>query len=477
MRTWCVAPLKRLFILLSLLSSLLIHHSTMASTAPLFSVLASGTAAKVSITLCLNGKGALSCQNYTVSALNLMISPTVADHLYPGAGIKVNTPGFVLTGCTPIGNGYCLFATKSAYPAHVFISPAAGSAILSSSVSSLALSVNCTTNVLGCVYFNAALTGTARQITITNTGTEVASDVLVHSSGLPTGTIISSNTCSGSLAPSMSCAITITPGKKASTDCTLGNAPINSSVTITATRAIAKQVNVWVLSYGCIYQEGYVYAIDDSTANTGSIGGKVTTQMDQVSPNNGVVWSANSSGVFDGGVSLWGIDDSSTTMAPSPNASSFDPATQYPGQANCDGATNGACNSNNINIYYGTVLTPPAPRSSYAAGICGQLIVGRYSDWYLPAICEMGPDEGAMICTAPPLSQLQQNMVDSLPILITNCTGSKCLAGDYWSSTEQSGNPSDNAWSECFASGNASDQCIDLKSETLGVRCSRNMSN
>ena len=83
----------------------------------------------------------------------------------------------------------------------------------------------------------------------------------------------------------------------------------------------------------------------------------------------------------------------------------------------------------------------------------------------------MGPDSGALICPSPAL----QNMVDNLPILIDNCTGSKCLVGDHWSSTEQSGNPSDNAWSECFAAGGNSEQCIDLKSELLGVRCSRTL--
>ena len=83
----------------------------------LFNVSATGTPANVSITLCLNGKGPLSCQNYNVSALTLSISTTIPNHVYPLAGIKINTPGYVLANlgldCTTDDNSYCLFSVSS----------------------------------------------------------------------------------------------------------------------------------------------------------------------------------------------------------------------------------------------------------------------------------------------------------------------------------------------------------------------------
>lgn len=82
----------------------------------LFNVSATGTSADVEITLCLNGRGALSCQNYNVSALSLSIC-AVPKHSYPNAGIKVNTPDYKIGNlgmdCVPMGNGYCLFPVSN----------------------------------------------------------------------------------------------------------------------------------------------------------------------------------------------------------------------------------------------------------------------------------------------------------------------------------------------------------------------------
>ena len=77
-----------------------------------FNVSATGPAAQISMTLCLNGQGPLSCQNYTVSALNLNITTTIPNHTYPNVGIKINTPGYLPTGCSMNGNGYCLFSVS-----------------------------------------------------------------------------------------------------------------------------------------------------------------------------------------------------------------------------------------------------------------------------------------------------------------------------------------------------------------------------
>jgi len=77
-----------------------------------FNVSATGPAAQISLTLCLNGQGPLSCQNYTTSAINLSIATTIPNHTYPNAGIKINTPGYSLTGCSMNANGYCLFSAS-----------------------------------------------------------------------------------------------------------------------------------------------------------------------------------------------------------------------------------------------------------------------------------------------------------------------------------------------------------------------------
>lgn len=98
-------------------------QSAFAKSALFFNVSATGTPANISITLCLNGKGAISCQNYNVSALTLKILTTIPNHVYPFAGIKINTPGYGLSGCTMSSNGYCLFSVSNTSPALILLTP------------------------------------------------------------------------------------------------------------------------------------------------------------------------------------------------------------------------------------------------------------------------------------------------------------------------------------------------------------------
>lgn len=95
---------------------MMVCQITFAGSGLLFNVSATGTSADVEITLCLNGRGALSCQNYNISALSLNIC-AVLRHSYPNAGIKVNTPDFKIGNlgmdCVPAGNGYCLFPVSN----------------------------------------------------------------------------------------------------------------------------------------------------------------------------------------------------------------------------------------------------------------------------------------------------------------------------------------------------------------------------
>lgn len=530
--------LKRILFLLITLCALLLNQTAIASNGLFFNIAATGSPTNLNATLCLNGNGVISCQNYAISAANLSIKTTLPNHVYTAAGIKMT--GQSLTGCTPISNGYCLFSVSDITSANITINgnvtnpvitassglngtitpngsvtvnkggsqlftatPTANygvnqwlldgvpvqsggstytlsnitsnhtikvtfaQATLTSNIDPLALSVNCPTATAGCVHTNIALTGKARQITLTNNGSIAATNMSIVPSGFPPGTTISSSTCTNMLLPNASCVITISPGTLATSNCTTGTAP-DGFITVKADDAIENQVKVWVLSYGCIYQDGYVYSVDDTTLETQSIGGKVAALVNQATENApGIIWSADNSGSYDGGVSIWGIDDASTAPnSPSPNAGSFSPATHYLGQLNCNGATDGSCNTNNIYIYYSTLLTPPL--SSYATGLCKNMP----GNWYLPSICEMGPDS-AGICSVPPLTQLEQNMAENLSILIDGCSGPQCLADEHWSSTEGEGNPSEIAWSECFAPNGTSSQCLENKDELLGVRCSK----
>ena len=332
-----------------------------------------------------------------------------------------------------------------------------GQAALSSSVASLALSVDNRG-------LNAALTGNPRQISIQNAGTISAVNVSVVPSGLPAGSVISSSTCSGTLAAAASCTLTVTPGAIASSNCTAGIVPNAGTVTVPSDNASTTTVNVVVLGYGCIYQGGYLYSVDDTTPNTASLGGKVAAQFDQAPASSGVLWSSDSSGTSDLTV-IYGIGEASTVGSPSPSAN------QYPGQAACNGATDGACDTNNINVYYNIWVSPPVTTLSYyAADLCKAALMAGYSDWYLPAICEMGPDSGAGIC---PTAPAEQNMGDNLDMLVNGCTGSMCLAGFYWSSTEFSGFPAPYAWYQYLSSGGGNHQGGAAKSDLFGARCSR----
>lgn len=95
---------------------LMLSHDVFAVSGLLFNVSATGTPADVSLSLCLNGKGPLSCQLYHVTALNVKIC-AVPNHFYANAGIKINTPGYTLDNlgvdCQPYSNRYCLFPVSN----------------------------------------------------------------------------------------------------------------------------------------------------------------------------------------------------------------------------------------------------------------------------------------------------------------------------------------------------------------------------
>ena len=117
---------------------------------------------------------------------------------------------------------------------------------------------------------------------------EATSNLAVSNTALPAGTM-KTNDCPASLAGGATCTVTITPGATASSDgaaaCTTGTVPVASVITVSADNATSVASNVFVLGYGCQYQSGFLYSVDDTTATTGSIGGKVAGLTDAAAIN------------------------------------------------------------------------------------------------------------------------------------------------------------------------------------------------
>lgn len=332
-------------------------------------------------------------------------------------------------------------------------------ATLSASVSTLGLSVN----DMG---LNAALTGTPRLITITNAGASPATNVTYSPSpALPSGAIISPASC-GTIAVGGTCVLTITPGNTPSAASGDTNpTPITLSISGTNTNTLTPTINI--LTYGSVHQGGYIYAVDDTTSDTGSIGGKVAALTDQ---SIGVIWSSDGSSAVSY-VAILAIDELSTPLSPSPTSPAYPPGT--PAYDACNGNSNGACNTSNIVSYYNfnraSGGAAPTPLNQYAAGLCKSTING-HSDWYLPAICEEGYDEqqtgnnGCGTQASPGLQNMLSNLFDA---------GVGGISGEYWSSTEWSGGPDLYAWSQTFDVGNIPQNTFEKSYNTIRVRCAR----
>lgn len=299
-------------------------------------------------------------------------------------------------------------------------------ATIAVSVSTIALSVNCPISSSSCIYNNAALTGTPRIIIITNnstteTGLNVSPSAIP---ALPPGTTITPNSCT--ISPLASCAFTITPGEVSSAQPGDSN-PASITLTIAGSNTNTLSVAVDILTYGSVYQSGYVFAVDDTTPNTGSATGKVA-----------------------------GLSDLAMSIAWQPNC--IDISTCAATTAN--DFFNGADNTTSIVSALNAI-----PSSSYAAGICDSDTTGDYSDWYLPALCELGYGDGSNSCgiaANPAVQNMQSNLVDN---------GISDLMNSYWSSTQALSSQLTQANYTIFNIPGF--QAGDFKDVTLYVRCIR----
>ncbi len=375
---------------------------------------------------------AVTCANvpkYSVvagSGLSGSISPSGVLVVNEGGNIGfVATPeaGYFidewLVNGVPVQWGGSIYSLSNV-AANLTVQVKFGAASLSSSVSRLALSVND-------VATHPALTGSSRTIVITNqAATTIARNLSVTPSGFPAGTSISATTCGSRLDPGSSCTITIAPGTVATSACTSGSEPVPGTVTVSADNGLAVSVEVLVLGYRCIYQGGPLFAIDDTTPPTSSIGGKVAAQTDQ---SSGVIWSA---AIGSTSVDYTDLGLHEDSVAP------------------CSASYDGACNSTVILSHYSPAWL--FQRSRFAAGQCAATISG-YSDWYLPALCEFDSCPGGG-------QTIRGNLGSSVGLGFYT----------YWTSTEFHINSANVAYSVNLIFGSDHDT---NKNASLRVRCAR----
>lgn len=306
-----------------------------------------------------------------------------------------------------------------------------------------------------------SINGQERELFLSNNTTDTLSITNVTAEGFPAGTMITTDSCSGyQLIPQQSCIIQIKPGQNASSNCATGILPTPSTVTVTAqgeSDTYEVRSNVLILTYGCIHQGGFLFSIDDNTFSLSSISGKVAALSD-------ISYSATTQWQW----GLYGTDVGSPTW-----------------ETNTSGINDGWTNTIIIDKKGGAPCSPNNPTSS--ACLCSILSVNQdgsggldepctppvacFNDWYLPAICELGPlgPTPVTFCSLNPTNIQNQLFEASPPIPNLGIAP----ATDYWSSTEYSKNPGNMAWYEDFENAGASVGWTLLKNFPLNVRCVR----
>lgn len=242
----------------------------------------------------------------------------------------------------------------------------------------------------------------ARVLTISNNTPFTATNVTYTiSPPLPTLTTISPSGC-GNITQTTPCVLTITPGANPSAPAP-GVAP-PSVLTASGINTNTVTSNIKVLTYGNNFLSGYIFSMDDSTPQTQSIGGKVSS-LNNVGGNAGLPWD-------------------STKNCEGGSCVTTDATHLY----------NGAVNTTNI---LSAMTAAGALPLSYAAGQCVDYTSGGFNNWYLPAECELGYLPNSGTCTnsadtANPEIQNIYNVTAAFPTTYPN-------NAYYWSSTEVGG--------------------------------------
>jgi len=248
-----------------------------------------------------------------------------------------------------------------------------------------------------------AISGRPRQITLTNNTSTVAYNVnYTVSPALPSGSISPLETvgCGDIPASGGTCVFVITPGATASPTTLTSNPPSTtpSVITVTGDNVTALPLSVYILTYGSVYQSGFIFDINDNqgcplTPCPGSIGGTNLALTDQPSSSTQYLW------------------DSSTACA---GGNCTD--------TNADSFTAGSTNTTTIIA----ALTPPENESTYAAGVCALHNPDGLGPFYLPASCQLdSPNDSGSNCNPG-----TANVVDNLSFLIPNTS---CECPDVYS--------------------------------------------
>ena len=175
-----------------------------------------------------------------------------------------------------------------------------------------------------------------------------------------------------------------------------------------------------------------------------------------------LVWSVPAASI----AAVLASSDVNSSQVWSPNFSNIAGITETSAAPPCNGATDGACDTAQIDIYYGT------PYTTYAAGLCDEITSDNtgtvaMGTWYVPSICELGGAGQGASCLSG-LANIDSNLMQ---------LGFGGLTADaYWSSTEFSAGPNLYAWAEYFMTAGGSFQLAINKGTQFGVRCVRMMS-
>jgi hypothetical protein len=274
-----------------------------------------------------------------------------------------------------------------------------------------------------------AASGIPRTIAITATEGDALAVSYETSSPLPEGTTITPATC-GDIAKDKSCIITIHPGPTPSA--AAGSAPIPIGFKIQGINTNALDFDASVLTQGNIYQQGFIFSIDDTTPATGGIGGTIVSLTDN---GSGIQWY-NGNNIASGANSL--TDGFTNTHAIITTQNTGDYAASLCANYEIDSGGHTPC------------------QSEYSC----------YKKWYLPAICQIGPETNLSGCTPG-----TPNIVDNL---VKKSIGGFSTSNSYWSSTEFPANATSFAWYQYVGNGNNSFQSAGNKYiNFIAVRCVR----
>jgi hypothetical protein len=361
-----------------------------------------------------------SVNSYTVGGTVSGLSGTVVlqDNGVDSQSISSNGS---FTFATPIAEGSTYNVTVQTQPATQTCTVANGSGLMGGA--------NVTNATVSCVANTTTISVTANgtipvsagsaSLTVTNTGTtNTAHNVAASLPGGWTAVTQDASACTA-IAPLATCTLSFS-----------STVPYVAQGGITVSGDNIASPPTTALAFSL---DGYlVYAVPTGSTAT------VAATSDAAS---NVLWSANL-------VAIAGITDTSTVA----------------GGAACNGASDGACDSGQIEAHYLT------PYTSYAAGQCYQITsdntgVVSLGTWHLPAICEMGSSGGAANCPTG-AANMSANLVQ---------LGFSTISGGYWTSTEYAPDPSLGAWLEGLVPGQDNQIPADKMTIAASARCGRSI--